>query len=45
VKRRVALLHTSFVLFEGDRLLFKLFDEMLPDVELLNFRKKWGSQS
>jgi Asp/Glu/hydantoin racemase len=36
VKRRVALLHTSFVLFEGDRFLFKLFDEMLPDVELLN---------
>lgn len=34
--RKVALLHTSFVLFEGDRFLFSLFEEILPDVEMLN---------
>jgi Asp/Glu/hydantoin racemase len=34
--RKVALLHTSFVLFEGDRFLFSLFEEILPDIELFN---------
>jgi Asp/Glu/hydantoin racemase len=34
--QRVALLHTSFVLFEGDRFLLRMFEEQLPDVEFLN---------
>lgn len=34
--RRIALIHTSFVFFERERLLFELFDEILPEVERIN---------
>jgi Asp/Glu/hydantoin racemase len=36
MSKRVALLHTSFVFFQRERLLFDLFEELLPDVELIN---------
>lgn len=35
-KQKVVLIHTSFVFFERERLLFELFDEILPDVERIN---------
>lgn len=36
MRKRVALLHTSFALLGPERLLFSLFEELLPDVELIN---------
>jgi len=36
VEKRVALLHTSFVFFQRERLLFDLLEELLPNVELIN---------
>jgi Asp/Glu/hydantoin racemase len=33
---RVALIHTSFVFFDREPLLFDLFDEIIPEVERLN---------
>ncbi len=36
MSKRVALLHTSLVFFQRERLLFDLFAELLPDVELIN---------
>jgi Asp/Glu/hydantoin racemase len=36
MKKRVALIHTSFVFFDREPLLFDLFDEILPEVERLN---------
>lgn len=36
MKRKVALLHTSFVFIQRERLLFEIFEELLPDVELIN---------
>ncbi len=36
MSKRVALLHTSLVFFQRERLLFELFEELLPDVELIN---------
>jgi len=33
---RVALIHTSFVFFDREPLLFDLFNEIIPDVERLN---------
>jgi hypothetical protein len=37
MNRKVALLHTSFVFIQRERLLFDIFAELLPDVELTNF--------
>jgi Asp/Glu/hydantoin racemase len=34
--KNVALLHTSFVFFERERLLFDTFEELLPEVDLVN---------
>jgi Asp/Glu/hydantoin racemase len=34
--KKVALIHTSFIFFERERLLFELFDELLPDVQKMN---------
>lgn len=36
MKYRVALLHTSMVFFERERLLFELWDEYLPEAERIN---------
>jgi Asp/Glu/hydantoin racemase len=36
MSKRVALIHTSFVFFERERLLFELFEELLPGVERVN---------
>lgn len=36
MKKKVALLHTSFVFIQRERLLFDIFAELLPDVELTN---------
>ena len=36
MSKRVALIHTSFVFFESERMLFDLFEEILPDVERVN---------
>lgn len=36
MKKRVALIHTSFVFFDREPLLFDQFDEVLPEVERLN---------
>ncbi|RJP50398.1 MAG: Asp/Glu/hydantoin racemase [Anaerolineaceae bacterium] len=36
MKKKVALLHTSFVFIQRERLLFEIFAELLPDVELIN---------
>jgi Asp/Glu/hydantoin racemase len=36
MNRKVAIIHTSFVFFDRERLLFELFDELLPDVERIN---------
>ena len=35
-KKKVALLHTSLVFIQRERLMFELFNELLPDVELVN---------
>jgi Asp/Glu/hydantoin racemase len=34
--QKVVLIHTSFVFFDRERLLFELFDEILPDAERVN---------
>ena len=34
--KKVGLIHTSFVFFERERLLFDTFEELLPEVELKN---------
>jgi Asp/Glu/hydantoin racemase len=34
--KKVALLHTSFVFIQRERLLFDIFSELLPEVELVN---------
>lgn len=34
--KKIALIHTSFVFFERERLLFELFDQLLPLVERIN---------
>jgi len=34
--KKVALIHTSFVFFERERLLFEPFEDLLPEVELKN---------
>jgi Asp/Glu/hydantoin racemase len=36
MKYRVALLHTSMVFFERERLLFEIWDELLPEAERVN---------
>lgn len=36
MKRKVALLHTSLVFIQRERLLFDIFQELLSDVELIN---------
>jgi Asp/Glu/hydantoin racemase len=36
MSKRVALLHTSLVFFEREPLLFSLFAQILPDVEIVN---------
>lgn len=33
---KIALIHTSFVLFEREKMLFELLEEMLPDVDVTN---------
>lgn len=34
--QKVALLHTSFVFIQRERMLFEIFEELLPGVELIN---------
>jgi Asp/Glu/hydantoin racemase len=36
MKKKVALLHTSLVFIQRERLLFDILQELLPDVELIN---------
>ncbi len=36
MNKKVSLLHTSFVFFDREPLLFELFDEILPEVERIN---------
>ena len=36
MKKKVALLHTSLVFIQKERLLFEIFQEILPNVELIN---------
>lgn len=36
MNKRVALLHTSFVFIHRERMLFDIFEELLPDVEIIN---------
>ena len=36
MSRKVALLHTSFVFIQRERMLFDILEELLPDVELIN---------
>ena len=36
MQKKVVLLHTSFVFFDKERLLFDLLEEMLPDVTMTN---------
>jgi Asp/Glu/hydantoin racemase len=36
VNKKIAVIHTSFVFFDRERMLFELFDELLPEVERVN---------